>query len=52
MDWRLNAMSVVAKGVIMAAMVLAGAMIVRNVTLALTAMVGACGVHVHTALMG
>ena len=52
MDWRLNAMSLIARVVIMAALVVAGEVIVRNVTLALTAMVSACGMHVPIALAG
>ena len=43
MKWRLNVLTVVAKGVLMAAIVVAGASIVRNVTDALMAAVGACG---------
>jgi hypothetical protein len=42
MQWRLNAMTILAKGIIMALLVLAGASIVRNVTAALTAVVGGC----------
>lgn len=51
MDWRLNAMTIVAKGVIMAALVLAGASVVRNVTLAFTSVVMECGGEVHTAAL-
>ena len=42
MDWRLNAMTIVAKGILMALIVLAGASIVRNVTATLTAVAGIC----------
>ncbi len=42
MQWRLNVLTVVAKGVVMALLVLAGANIVHNVTAALTAVVGGC----------
>ncbi|HTC11391.1 MAG TPA: hypothetical protein VK726_21715 [Acetobacteraceae bacterium] len=49
MDWRLNAMTIVAKGVVMAALVLAGARVVHNVTVAFTSVVTGCGGVVHTA---
>jgi hypothetical protein len=49
MDWRLNAMTLVAKGVIIGGLVLAGASVVRNVTVAFTHVVTACGGAVHTA---
>jgi hypothetical protein len=42
MEWRLNVMTIVAKGVIMATMVIAGANIVHNVTAALEAMTHGC----------
>jgi hypothetical protein len=42
MQWRLNLLTMVAKGVVMALLILAGASIVRNVTAALTSMVGGC----------
>jgi hypothetical protein len=42
MQWRLNVMTVVAKICFMAMIVFAGASIVRNVTAALSSMVGGC----------
>jgi len=42
MDWRLNAMTVIAKGLVMALLVFVGANIVHNVTAALMAAVGVC----------
>jgi hypothetical protein len=42
MQWRLNLLTMVARGVVMAVLILAGASIVRNVTSALTSMVGGC----------
>jgi hypothetical protein len=42
MQWRLNLMTMVAKGIVMTLLVLAGASIVHNVTAALTAAVGGC----------
>ncbi len=42
MQWRLNALTILAKGIVMALLILAGASIVRNVTAALTSMVGGC----------
>jgi hypothetical protein len=43
MELRLNVMTVIAKFVLMAVIVLAGTNIVRNVTVSLTSAVGACG---------
>jgi hypothetical protein len=42
MQWRLNVLTMLAKGIVMAMLVLAGASIVRNVTAALTSVVGGC----------
>ena len=42
MQWRLNVMTVVAKGILMGVLVLGGASIVCNVTAALHAVTGAC----------
>jgi len=42
MQWRLNAMTILAKGIIMAVLVLAGASIVSNVTTALVSVTGVC----------
>jgi hypothetical protein len=42
MQRRLNLLTMVAKGIVMALLILAGASIVRNVTAALTSMVGGC----------
>jgi hypothetical protein len=42
MQWRLNVMTVVAKGILMGLLVLGGASIVHNVTAALHAVTGAC----------
>jgi len=42
MQWRLNVLTIIAKGILMALVVVAGARIVRNVTAALIAAVGAC----------
>jgi hypothetical protein len=49
MNWRLSAMTVVAKAVVMGALVLAGTSVVRNVTVALMTAVSACGGVMHTA---
>jgi hypothetical protein len=42
MEWRLNVMTFVGKGILMAALVVAGASIVHNVTAALMAAAGVC----------
>jgi hypothetical protein len=42
MQWRLNAMTILARSIVMALLVLAGASIVRNVTTALQAVAGVC----------
>jgi hypothetical protein len=42
MRWQLNVMTIVAKGVLMAALVFAGANIVHNVTVALHAVTVGC----------
>jgi len=42
MEWRLNVMTIVAKGILMAVIVIAGASIVHNVTAALMAAAGDC----------
>jgi len=42
MQWRLNVLTVLAKGIVMALLVLAGASIVCNVTAALMAVTGGC----------
>jgi hypothetical protein len=42
MQWRLNVLTVIAKGIVMAMIVLGGASIVRNVTAALHAATGVC----------
>jgi hypothetical protein len=46
MQWRLNLLTMVAKGIVMTLLVLAGASIVHNVTAALTALVGGCEIVV------
>jgi hypothetical protein len=46
MQWRLNLLTMVAKGIVMAVLIVAGASIVRNVTVALTSMVGGCEIVV------
>jgi len=46
MQWRLNLLTMLAKGIVMALLILAGASIVRNVTAALTAVVGGCEIVV------
>ena len=42
MQWRLNVLTIIAKAVVMAAIVVGGASIVHNVTTALHAMTGLC----------
>ncbi len=42
MQWRLNVMTLVAKGILMGLLILGGASIVRNVTVALHTVTGAC----------
>jgi hypothetical protein len=42
MQWRLNALTIIAKGIVMALITVAGASIVRNVTAALMAVTAGC----------
>jgi hypothetical protein len=42
MEWRLNILSVVARGIVMAVIIVGGAHIVRNVTTTLSAMEHVC----------
>jgi hypothetical protein len=42
MEWRLNVMTIAARSILMALIVVAGANIVRNVTTALMAVAGIC----------
>jgi len=42
MQWRLNVLTVIAKGILMVLFIAAGASVVRNVTAALTGAVGVC----------
>ncbi len=42
MQWRLNVLTIIAKSIVMALFVLAGASIVRNVAAALMAAAGGC----------
>lgn len=51
MNRRLSAITVVAKGMILAALVLVGASVVHNVTVALMTAVSACGGVMHTAAL-
>ncbi|HLB98819.1 MAG TPA: hypothetical protein VJK90_14200 [Acetobacteraceae bacterium] len=46
MQWRLNLLTMAAKGIVMALLIVAGASIVRNVTAALSSMVGGCEIVV------
>ena len=47
MQWRLNAMTFIVKGILMAAIVFAGANVVRNVTAALHAATIGCSASIE-----
>ena len=42
MEWRLNALTVIARGIVMTLIIIAGASIVHNVTAALLAVTAVC----------